>query len=99
MIARTAQTVLFMWPPLTARTRIFPCHRQCLAHRAFPRRGQRDVRGTRAAPRTLHRHERLGLAAHEQLLLVGRELHHPPAATRVPERREDLASDAEVGVP
>src|SRR5215510_11069880 len=78
MIARTR--ALFMWPPLTARTRVLPCHRQRLAYRACPRRWQRHIRGPGTAPRPFHRHEGLGLAAHEQLLLFRRELHHSPTA-------------------
>src|SRR5436309_5904548 len=47
----------------------------------------------------LDRREDRGLGSDEQLLLLGSELHHPPPAAGIAQRRENPAAHAKVRVP
>src|SRR5882672_7225303 len=78
---------------------VAPGHAQCLAHGGLLRHPQHDVCAALPAPSAGHRNERLGLGAHEQLLLLWRQRDHGESWLRVTERREDLARDPKIGGP
>src|SRR4029077_11307193 len=57
-----------------------------------------NIRGTCAAPSAAARPENLGCFFDESALLLWRELHHAPVCVGCAERRENLSSDAEIGM-
>src|SRR2546428_712756 len=80
------------------RGSVAPGGDQRFANRALPGGPQSDIRRTTASPAALDRCEGRGLASDEQLLLLGGELDHAPAAAGIAQRREDPAGHAKVRV-
>src|SRR5262249_8242686 len=69
-----------------------------LSHDRCLRAAEHYVRCATLPPSALDDGECVGRFAHDQLLLIRRQLHHAVVIVRVPERRQDLVAHAAVGV-
>jgi hypothetical protein len=77
---------------------VAPRERQRFTERFFIDRIQSNIRGALLAPCALNGSERSRVSSHPVSLLVGCEADHAPFFIGIPERGEDPATDAEVGM-
>ena len=75
---------------------VAPCCRDCSLHRFLADGLKVHAGGAPASPRAFYRHKHVGTVLRVVVLLLGRELDHPPALGRISERGEYLSAHAKI---